>query len=96
MLRLRRGCCGYVAGGFYEVQIGQRSRLAVNIKGDESGANARFMPQASFRPQLRAEACFGELTTRTKRAVADESAMRGVSPQRGSALSPNTATDNTK
>ena len=66
MLRLRRGCCGYVAGGFYEVQMGQRSRLAVNIKGDESGANARFMPRASFRPQLRAEACFGKLKICTK------------------------------
>ena len=64
MLRLRRGCCGYVAGGIYEVQIGQRSRLAVNIKGDESGANARFMPRASFRPELTAEACFVKLKTR--------------------------------
>ena len=90
MLRLRRG-------GFYSGAIGQRAlAVSVNIKADESGANARFMPRASFRPELTAEACFGKLKTRTKGTAADESAMRGVSPQRDSALSPNTATDNTK
>ena len=70
VLRLRRG-------GFTEVQLDQRSRRRLNIKADESGANTRFMPRASFRPELTAEACFGKPKTRRARAA------RAVSPPKG-------------